>query len=512
MNTEYWTSMLVEQIQPQCEPIPPGLRADFAPAVGCLYEWRDYWLEYPDADTLKAGTESCLSPRPGLFNLRFENQLGLAALQPFVNDRPLAPPYYVEVISPKRPSPAAHLRFYRTLLDDLFARAARLPFTFGGPTARSVLETLRPPTPLFTLHFLHHFAPALGAAIAVIQAAPHRKLRDFPDLVPLAKVVEADADVLLSIVHSPERWVPARGFALAQRLKYHAPAHVWQRCPEETSNTPENRFVRHFFQQLLTAAEALPAQRWWANVPSTRQATVREVTALLRHTIVQPPLANVSLLHQLPLNSQVLLRRDGYREVLDLWQRFQYARRPLFAPLQQALEVRDIATLYEFWCFFKLADDIRKTLRVEPALHLIVSDAYGLQWRSEARFGKLGRLLYNHTYCWPNSYSVPLRPDFAWVVEDKLQVVLDAKFRLQWLDSAQKANKEKIPNATAKRSDIDKMHAYRDALGIRAAVAVYPGDQTLFYDVRCGRYDTLTLNALLNGDLSGVGAMPLKPG
>jgi len=516
MSADYRANALVEHIRPQCEPIPLEIQGNFAPAVGCLYEWRtDYWVEYPEADILQVGTESCLPLRSGLFNLRFENQLGLTALQPFADDRPLVPPCYVEVISPKFPSPAAHLHFYRVLLDDLFARAARLPFTFGGPTARSVLETLRPPTPLFALHFLYHFASTLTAALAVVQAAPHRKLRDFPDLVPLAEVVEADADVLLSIVRSPERWVPARGFALAQRLNDHAPTHVWQRCPEETTDTPENRFVRHFLQQLLTTAEALPAQRWWANVPSTRQATVREIAALLRHAVVQPPLADVGPLHRLPLNSQVLLRRDGYREMLDLWQRFQHARRPLFAPLQQALEVRDIATLYEFWCFFKLATEIQDALQVEPVLHLVTSDAHGLEWRAEARFGRLGRLLYNHTYRWPNSYSVPLRPDFTWVVGGKPQVVLDAKFRLKWLVSAEEEaddEKDSTPSATAKREDLYKMHAYRDALGIRAAVAVYPGDQTLFYDVRHGRYDTLTLDALLNSDLSGIGALPLKPG
>jgi hypothetical protein len=42
-------------------------------------------------------------------------------------------------------------------------------------------------------------------------------------------------------------------------------------------------------------------------------------------------------LHHLPLTSRVLLRRDGYREMLDLWRRFHQARRPLFAPLQHAL-------------------------------------------------------------------------------------------------------------------------------------------------------------------------------
>jgi len=398
-------------------------------------------------------------------------------------------------------------------LDDLFACAARLPFTFGGPTARSVLETLRPPTLLFSLHFLYHFASDLATALAIIQAAPHRKLHDFPDLVPLVDVVDADADVLLDIVQSSDRWVPAQGFALARRLKNRAPTHVWQRCPEETADTLENRFVRHFIQQLLTVADTLPTRRWWANVPLVRQAKVREIATLLQHAIAQPPLADAGPLHHLPLSSQVLLRRDGYREMLELWQHFQQARRPLFAPLQQALEMRDIATLYEFWCFFKLVTEIQDAIQVEPALHLVTSDAHGLKWGAEARFGRLGRLLYNHTYRWPNSYSVPLRPDFAWVVGGQPQIILDAKFRLKWLVPEKEDDDEKgyVPSATAKREDLYKMHAYRDALGVRAAVAVYPGDQSLFYDTRHKHCGSFTLDALFNGDMSGVGALSLKP-
>jgi len=500
---------LAEQILSRCEPIPAEMQADLAPAVGCLYEWREYWLEYPGAEWIRAGTCECEPVHGSLFRLRFENQLGLTALQAFAGDRPLAPPCYVEVISPKFPSPAAHLRFYRALLDDLFARAARLPFTFAGPTARGVLETLRPPTPLFALHFINYFAAHLAAALAVIQAAPHRKLHDVPDQVPLAQVTEADPDVLLSIMRSVEEWVPARGFALAERLGDRAPVRVWQRCPEETTDTPENRFVRNFVIQLLTAAESLPAQHWWRNVPPARQAAVCETAALLRHALAQPPLADAGPLHRLPLNSQALLRRDGYRELLDLWQRFQQARRPLFAPLQQAIEVRDIATLYEFWVFFRLATEIQQVFRAEAVLHLTAADEHGLVWGAEARFGRLGSLLYNRLYRRPSSYSMSLRPDFTWMVDGKPQVVLDAKFRLEWLAPAEEEVETLV--AAAKREDLYKMHTYRDALGVRAAVAIYPGDRVVFFDVQRGRCDALALNELLDGDLSGIGALPLKP-
>ena len=423
------TDMFRGRNQPQ--EIPVLHRRDLSPATYYLREWNEYLIEVPLADRVMVGSREAELLIDGLFRLRFENQLGLADIRAFAADKPLGDPLHVEVISPKFPTLADHLDFYRSLLDDLFARAARLPFTISSDTSRSVTEALRPPTPLFTLHFLCQYAATLRNALAMILAAPHRQLHDNPDLVSLAEVTEADADVLLDILHAPERWVRAAGFPLAERLRGYAPTQVWQRRPEETTDTPENRFVLAFLRQVLIAAETLPHQRWWKNVSRERQAIILEAAGLLRQAMGHPIFADLGPLHHLPLTSQVLLRRDGYREMLDLWRRFHQARRPLFAPLQHAMDVRDVATLYEFWAYFALIEEIAVQLGVSPVVDLRLSDERGLEWQAEARFGEAGTLVYNQ---YQSSYSVPLRPDFTWKQNGQAEVVFDAKFRLERLD------------------------------------------------------------------------------
>ena len=327
----------------------------------------------------------------GLFRYCFKNQLGLTTINAFTAGKPLGDPLHVEVISPKFPTLAEHIDFYRSLLNDLFTRAARLPFTISSDTSRSVTEALRPPTPLFTLHFLCQYAPTLRNALTMILAAPHRQLHDNPDLVSLAEVTEADADVLLDILHAPERWVRATGFPLAERLRGYAPTHVWQRRPEETTDTPENRFVLAFLRQVLIAAEMLPHQRWWKNVSPERQAIILEATGLLRQAMGHPIFADLGPLHHLPLTSQVLLRRDGYREMLDLWRRFHQARRPLFAPLQHAMDVRYVATLYEFWAYLALIEEIAVQLGVSPAVDLCCRTSAGWNGRPRRALARRGR-------------------------------------------------------------------------------------------------------------------------
>jgi predicted component of viral defense system (DUF524 family) len=105
---------------------------------------------------------------------------------------------------------------------------------------------------------------------------------------------------------------------------------------------------------------------------------------------------------------------------------------------------------------------------------------------------------------------VPLRPDFTWKRDGEVGVIFDAKFRLDRLESI--GEDDDSPTTTAKRADLYKMHTYRDALGVRAAVAVYPGTESVFYGSDKQKRADFTLYDLLLGDLAGIGALPRKPG
>ncbi len=487
-------------------PVSAALADAFAPATCCLYEWVEYFAQYEDADSLRVGGEQIGPIAPGLFRVRFENHLGLAAIQPFRGGTPLCPPEWVEIISPKLGTPEAHLRFLRALLDDLFRHAARIPFTFRAQTGRGVVETMRPPTPLFVLYFLHEYVDDLHRALDVVLGAPHRQLLDRSDFVRLADATEADADVLIGILQSPDEWARATGFPLAERLGGHAPARVWQRLPEETFDTPENRFVRAFLWEVLTAAGTLTTCRWWSNVLPEHRDAIHRMAERLRHVLTRSVFGDIGPMYYLPSSSQVLLRRDGYRDLLRLWRVFHQARRPLFERLRRAMELRDVATLYEVWAFFALATEIGEVLSETPAAELHTSDVRGLDWGARVRFGERGTLVYNE---YERSYSVPLRPDFTWMVQGKADVVLDAKFRL---DRQTLEGGDDTPEATAKRADLYKMHTYRDALGVRAAVGIYPGDTSIFHHTNGKRSWDFTLRDLMTGDYTGVGALAMRAG
>ncbi len=271
-----------------------------APATHAVYEWSDYFVRYDGATRLRVGDRLVPSIDDGLFQFSFANQLGLTSIQPLDENGPCCAPLLLEVISPKFPGVEQHVAFMSALLDDLFARAARLPFAVSADTARGVVEVATPPTPLFTLHFLLQHARELREAANVVVARPHRRLADAPEFVPLASVSDADPDVLLDVLTSPERWVRASGFPLAVKLRGHAPSEVWQRRPEESIDTPETRFVKAFLRDLLFAAEELPRQSWWNKVSLDRRRVIHETETHLRQTLAQPMFAEVGELRRIP--------------------------------------------------------------------------------------------------------------------------------------------------------------------------------------------------------------------
>lgn len=483
-----------------------------------LQEWAQYRLV--TAPEMAEDIHVVVNRRPiqrdldgPFWSFGFQNQVGKSFIQVQLDGRPL-PPLVVEVLSNKFPTPSSHLAFYRRLLDDLVERSTRLPFTFEAPTGHVVEESAQPPAPLFVYHFLRQHQDSLRDALETILQTPHRLLHEEEAVVHLGQVSAVDPEVLDWILTHSGEWMRAPNFPIAQHLHGYAPMHVWQRLAEETFDTAPNRFVRHFVSGLA---------QWLAHPELARfSEQLLRARGIVEEVRIAPLFDQVGEMRRFPTESKVLLKRDGYRELLQLWRLFQLARRPFFGPLQEAIDSRDIATLYEVWCFFALAERLQAELG--PArLELRVTDFHGLEYKATAHFGHSPwQLVYNLGFGQrldrTGSYSVGLRPDYALVQGREAVLVFDAKFRFDATDLG--APKDTYDEDVAsgdmirvvKRADLYKMHTYRDALGARSAVALYPGTEAIFYDADTHKRDVITLEELVGPNArSGVGALPFTP-
>jgi predicted component of viral defense system (DUF524 family) len=312
------------------------------------------------------------------------------------------------------------------------------------------------------------------------------------------------------------------------------PERVFERRVTETLDTPENRFIKRFMDIVLYWCDELQRLNYWQKAQSHQPElqTLREFVRFLR---ADPLFADVGELEIFPASSQVLLRRDGYRECLQVYRLLHIARAPIFDRLQDAIDNRRIDQLYEFWCFFRLAEELCDGQ--QPKFKgTLESDEGGLRYGLSAELGKGYQLVYNRTF--PHgkgsghSYSVSLRPDFSLMKGGQPLVVFDAKFRFDERDlerlkrmseTADEAIDEEMDDAQqkgdmerlAKHADICKMHTYRDALQCRAAVVIFPGTEAVLYPIdgieRDKTKKPCILDIVQNECWRGVGALPLVP-
>jgi predicted component of viral defense system (DUF524 family) len=479
-----------------------------------------------------------------LWRFTFRNYLGKSVIRVFIDGR-IVTTDPIEVVSTKTPleldeqdkeDPLFYPNFLRALIDDLIRYLVSMPFDWSAPTEFPTEERVQPPSPIFVLHVLAQNAQRICHALQTIWRNPHRRLVTEERWVLLSEASSVDADTILMMLQHPEHLRPYRGGSLstlAQRLKGKVPERVFERRVTETLDTPENRFIKRFMDIVLYWCDELQRLNYWQKAQSHQPdlQTLREFVRFLR---ADPLFADVGELEIFPASSQVLLRRDGYRECLQVYRLLHIARAPIFDRLQDAIDNRRIDQLYEFWCFFKLAEMLAEILGngQRPHFSTLESDEGGLRYGLSAELGKGYQLVYNRTFSHGkgsgHSYSVSLRPDFSLMKDGQPLVVFDAKFRFdekdiqpsqpleeEMDDAQQEGNIERL----AKHADICKMHTYRDALKCRAAVVLFPGKEGdgIFYDKNEGKLECcVTLRALARHIIKGkswegVGALSFVP-
>jgi hypothetical protein len=221
----------------------------------------------------------------------------------------------------------------------------------------------------------------------------------------------------------------------------------------------------------------------------------------------------------LPLNSPVLQRKEGYRQVLRVWLIFDLAAKLIWHGGEDVYNAgkRDVAVLYEYWLFFRLLDILKEIYSINPeSIKELIAptlDGLGLKLKSGKHFLLKGvyrkeerrlnvNFSYNRTfsgdkeYPYEGSWSRSLRPDYTlslWpsnfskpqAEEQEIIVHLhfDSKYKIENIaeiigESGENLDSEKEDQlkGTYKRGDLLKMHAYKDAIRrTGGAYVLYPG-------------------------------------
>ncbi len=303
----------------------------------------------------------------------------------------------------------------------------------------------------------------------------------------------------------------------------------------ESVDTQENRFIKHILASFQDFCETILPKLTYAKL--TREAEeVQSFSQRLDNLLNQPFFKEINRPNSLKLNSPILQRRSGYRELLRAWLRFHVTAQLSwkFDNDQDNLFTggkKDIASLYEYWVFFvlfktlteKYGDYSRKSPK-DWIEGLIVSDSKGLglmlqegktkAFEFEYTQGKRPltiKFYYNRSFPgnrkYPankgfGSYSKSFRPDYTLSIwpsslkqdeaEEKESIVhihFDAKYKVDYsfFKEDQPQNDDEVTEIIErvekeerqgiyKNVDLYKMHAYKDAIRRSGgAYILYPG-------------------------------------
>lgn len=506
-------------------PVPGHLRALLAPAEWTVHEWTELQVSFADTTHLRIGSQIVAASFTGSdgmahFRLRFENELGFTTLQPLRHGRRSAEPIHLEVIAKKFPDLPHSLAFMNGLLTDIFARGATLPFAVTRRTTRTIRDEHRAPNDLFAFHFFRHHHEDLIRAVQAVLGSPHRVLGDRVEHVRIHEVRRVDGESLLHMLRTARgNGTTSPGASALHRLQ---PERVLQRIPEETFDTPENRYILSVARRMFISIRHIRQAEWFpyvqeGGIVTDIPETFDRLDHHLRQLVSDRRFTDLGESFTMPSQSRVLQNKDGYRELTRLWEALHRHQRPVYERMQRAIDLRDVTTLYEFWLLFELIDGIRQQTGVEP--HMAdFGDINKPKWSFRATFPGVGRLIYQASYGSADIYSgIRARPDFVWETVDGRRVVMDAKFALGYSPLSGASGDEQIEGESwVMTSNIGVMHGYRDAMrDTSAAIVLFPGNRGDFRSLNGERIEVRSLSDLLprivRADLSGVGAIPISP-
>lgn len=438
-----------------------------------------------------------------------------------------------------------YLRQYRWMLRDLAEVSSAILLERFAPTQLRFVphDQLDPGTAYERFSLLQGLirSTSLTAALHQVISNPNTDWRAEPQFVSPGKGFPATSSAARAIVKAGPRvpWPHSAVRSIAT-----LPRRVELTQLEETRDTPPNRFVKFALGRWQSLLQSL--RRAIERVPDTpaRSRGLRETQAALDYVdgmLGDPFFRDVGDLAYFPANNQVLLKREGYRELLAAHAITDGAAQVSWSGGQDVFGAgqKDVASLYEFWTFLQVVKAVKRLCTSFEEAQLIRLTQEGadvtLERGREARLTgvteRLGRKIFvevsfNRTFS-PSSnrsgsWTRPMRPDCSIHLHtgsgqpddfESIWIHFDAKYRIdhlveilgpEALEDVQAPPEDVGARRTAaKREDLLKMHAYRDAIKRSAgSYVLYPGGTEGQADHTFHRYHEI---------LPGLGAFALRP-
>lgn len=523
------------------------------PAFPCFYETKSYELTLVKSDPAlnltfyheNANLRRRIKPRGSRVlsgTLDFGSEIGETELEIRLNDRPLLT-IGIEVF----PAKLDYRRDYVRLMEEVSEEGYDLTFDFLRRTYRPAEERDTPRQSLTEFHtILRRVFERLENAMMRIEARPHHRLESEHRLVEAGKARRADRRTLDDLRRHPQRlradrngWLDieegrsgdgphlpgiAEAGTFGEPPGRFMPIRLLEARRVISADTDENRFLRWMLERTARRVDALRRELKDSR-PGRDPLLDRELGRIAKRIGI---MLSMDFLREAgPMQrmnvSLVLQMAPGYREMYKL--HLLLLKGLSVREGMMRLSLKDMAQLYEYWCFLKLHRLLARRCRVQrregasvDRSGLFPSLMRGGASRIEYEYPESGArllLVYNPSMLGRSRPTTEQKPDLLLTLRTgsrEIAYVLDAKYRIDpAVPGSAYASLYGTPGPL--EEDINVMHRYRDAIvrrgekgyerRVSAACVLFPyGDEREY----AGHHFYRSLGKV------GVGALPFLPG
>ena len=402
--------------------------------------------------------------------INFRGSIGLSELIIKIDGRD-----YLSIVLEVYPIKLDYKEDYIALIDDLtkevynlifeFLRETYTGFQIGTEKSNSLVE--------FWEIIKHIFADYIRAADMII-SQPHHVLEKQYNVVPAYKSPKTDNKSLRWLTtHSQHVKKDAQGYQIDKVLGVKKVV---------TYDTKENRFTKFILQSAVKRLDEfrkiyLAMDRVREKGPD--ETVMNELNLMMAginrrlNSLFFKSVSDFNGQFQLSL---LFTMAPGYRDLFGYYMMLQHGL-SLAGDIYH-MSVKDLAEIYEYWCFVKLNSLLKKKYKPKDnnngIIHVnknglfatLVKNKKGSKVTYITDNGETIELSYNPSGSYPTG---PQRPDNVLSIEKqgadiKYQYVFDAKYRVNPAIPGSYYSKYISPTPGPEEDDINTMHRYRDAI------------------------------------------------
>lgn len=409
-----------------------------------------------------------------------------------------------------------YINQYSAMIADLSQHSLSLIFEVNSPLYQEFeLEYRQKETYYEDFMFLEYLfrEENLPSIFEYLSKNLHSQLKNHIETVPISFASNVNQYTLKNIISKPNKLSKSNAdFEIVRKLKGHIPLEIDQTKHEDIIDIPENRFFKYFLELIRDLVEKL--------LESSKEGYIKDKLLSFRDEI-EYYLSNkffnqISTMEYVPFNSQILQKKEGYREIFQYFLMLEFSFRLSWDEINNQFKgfEKKLSELYEYWCYFKILKVLNdlsvKKISFEDVFKInkdnwSISIKKGVGSRKRFYLNLYGyeieiELFYNLRFSDNSkyrSYSLAFKPDYTLLVKinDNLNYIhFDAKYRsqLEIVDFYEDIHTDKQlekeiderddleeKEAVFKDGDIYKMHTYKDSiLMTEGSYVLYPGNRT----------------------------------